>query len=364
MSERDERLPDVSDTIPHRLDGGPLGRPFERVKLWFLLTGNRAAVTLLLTAGIFWLTVVVGAFGPVTARRFLSQGVSPAQALVELLKSIVAIVTIVLSINQLVLSPQLGPVGDQREKLAETMELRSDVEKRLGEAVSPLAPAEFLRGTLLSVVDAADRLRTPSGDEASEVETALASLGDDVSDRAAELADALADARFGAFEVVPESMTFDVSGRLQRARKLQRADGLDAEQRRIVAELVDRLELFATTRSYLKTTYIRSQYVRFSRTLLFLGLPSLLVAFYATQVYDASVFPGRTLGVANRLWFVSGAVTVSLLPFAALIAYVSRLATLSQSTLFVGPFVAGGSSDGDDAAGDQSTDASRTTPTD
>jgi hypothetical protein len=39
---------------------------------------------------------------------------------------------------------------------------------------------------------------------------------------------------------------------------------------------------------------------------------------------------------------ISAAVTVSLIPFALLVAYVSRLATLSQSTLFLGPFVAGG----------------------
>jgi hypothetical protein len=47
------------------------------------------------------------------------------------------------------------------------------------------------------------------------------------------------------------------------------------------------------------------------------------------------------LGVENRLWFVSGAATVALLPFMTLISYISRLATVSQSTLFIGPFVAG-----------------------
>ncbi|WP_137285498.1 hypothetical protein [Halorussus salinisoli] len=81
--------------------------------------------------------------------------------------------------------------------------------------------------------------------------------------------------------------------------------------------------------------------INFSRALLYIGLPSLLVAFYAAQTYDSGVFPGTTFGVENRLWFVSAAVTVTLLPFMTLISYVSRLATLSQSTLFIGPFVVG-----------------------
>jgi hypothetical protein len=34
-------------------------------------------------------------------------------------------------------------------------------------------------------------------------------------------------------------------------------------------------------------------------------------------------------------------VTVALLPFVTLISYISRPATISQSTLFIGPFVAG-----------------------
>lgn len=79
--------------------------------------------------------------------------------------------------------------------------------------------------------------------------------------------------------------------------------------------------------------------------LLYVGLPSLLLAFYAAQTYDSGVFPGTTFGVENRLWFVSAAVTVTLLPFMTLISYIARLATVSQSTLFIGPFVAGGQQD-------------------
>lgn len=75
--------------------------------------------------------------------------------------------------------------------------------------------------------------------------------------------------------------------------------------------------------------------------MLYIGLSVLLATFYATQIYGLNVFPGTTLGIPDSLWFVSGAVAVALAPFAVLIAYVARLATISQSALFIGPFVAG-----------------------
>ncbi len=323
----------VSDSLRNTLPGQFLGRGAR----WFLFDGNRWVVVLLLAGAIFAATVAVGTFGPVSVQRFLSRGVSPASALVEILKSIVAIVTIVLSINQLVISPQLGPVSDQREAFEDTMSLREEVERRLDLDVAPLSPAAFSRSLLVAVDEQARELREQArGEQRDEI----ARFVDDLRAETETTVDRLDGTEFRKFEVVPATMNMDVSGRVQEARRL--ADEASESERRALLETVRRLKLFATARAYLKTAYIRSEYVSFSQALLLIGLPSLLAAFYATQIYDPGVFPGRTLGVENRLWFVSGALTVSLVPFAVLISYVSRLATLSQSTVFVGPFVAGG----------------------
>ena len=330
---------EISDTVSESLRDTVPGRLLGRVGRWFLFDGNRWWVVALLTGVIFVATVLVGTFGPVSAQRFLSEGVSPANALVELLKSIVSIVTIVLSINQLVISPQLGPVGDQREAFEDTMTLRKEVERRTDVAVAPVAPSEFVRTLLVSVGDQAAAVRERAG-ETGEPRDEAVRFVDDLRRETDTTLDRLDGAEFRRFEMVPATMGMDVSGRIQEARRL--ADEASEAERAALMETVRRLELFATARAYLKTAYIRSVYVSFSQALLFIGFPALLTAFYASQIYDPSVFPGETFGVENRLWFVSGAVTVTLLPFTVLISYVSRLATLSQSTVFVGPFVAGG----------------------
>jgi hypothetical protein len=65
----------------------------------------------------------------------------------------------------------------------------------------------------------------------------------------------------------------------------------------------------------------------------------LVVAGGMILYVDASTFTGTTAGVTDLVWVVSAAATVSLLPFAVLIAYILRIATVTQRTLAIGPFV-------------------------
>ena len=99
---------EISDTVSESLRETLPDRLRSRVARWFLFDGHRWGVVAVLAGVIFVATVFVGTFGPVSVHQFLSERVSPASALVELLKSIVAIVTIVLSINQLVISRSWG----------------------------------------------------------------------------------------------------------------------------------------------------------------------------------------------------------------------------------------------------------------
>ena len=332
---------EISDTI-QQPDRGPLRQTLFDVKRWLLIDADRWTVVGALTATTFLLTVVVGAFGPVSVQRFLTRGISPASVLVELLKTIVSVVTIVLSINQLVLSPELGPVSDQRERFRDTMELREQSEDLLAETVSPLSPGQFLD----DMVSALQRRAVELGETVEgnpELQNDVANFVRGLLVDAEGVEEELAGATFGDFEAVPAVMDFDTSGKLRDLRRIQRTydDRLTDEEVEALSEMVDAIELFATTRAYFKTTYIRTEFINFSRALLYLGTPSLLLTYFAAQIYDSAVFPGQTLGIENQLWFVAGAVTVSLVPFMTLISYIARLATVSQSTLFIGPFVAG-----------------------
>jgi hypothetical protein len=328
----------------------PVRRRVNRVKRWFLLTANRWLVTLLLLGFTFTTIVVVGAFGPVPVDAFLTDGVSPGSALIELMKAIVSIVVIVLSINQLVLSPGLGPVGDQQTRYEDSMELRERMESLTGACVSPSSPSRFLATVCDEIARQADELRAEATDVADpEKRAEIHEYAETVASQARTVSRKLGDDRFGMFEVTPTVLRFAISEKVRKLRELEHdlermdtAADLDAFDR-----LNELLELFTVAREYLKTVYIRSEYINFSEALLYLGLPALVVTYCTAQMYSPSVFPGTTFGVQTQLLFVGFAVTVGVAPFALLSSYVFRLAAMSRSTLFVGPFAAGTDDEGD-----------------
>ena len=343
-------MPGDPDSTPVRkIDDATYGRPPDsgirrgllKAKRWFLLDADRHLVTGLLLGGTFVVITLVGAFGPVPVRAFLGQGVSPGAALVELLKSIVSVVVIVLSINQLVLSPGLGPVGSQRERYEESLELRDAVEAHTDTHVSPSSPAAFLAVLLDAIADQAGTVEAEA--ERAGV-PALASQASEfaatVEREAGTVRRLVGDGRFGEFEVVSAALRFAISEKVRTLRGIEKSteEALPGSLGEALEEMDTLLEQFTVAREYLKTIYIREQYIGLSDGLLYTGLPAIIVTYSAAQVYTPSVFPGATLGIANRLLFVSAAVTVSLVPFAHLVSHVFRLTALSRSTLFVGPF--------------------------
>ena len=324
-------------TPPH----DPARRQLLKVKRWVLLDANRNTVAGLLLGASFTVIVLVGSFGPVPVQTFLTEGISPGTALVELLKSIVSVVVIVLSINQLVLSPGLGSVGDQRERFDQSIELRQQVEDHTGMNVSPVSPATFLSVLLDAIIDQTnhiDELTSRTDDQAVRERTN--EFTNAVVGEARIVSTLLSSSHFGWFDVVSAVLRFAISEKVQSLRGIQQAndESLSEPVSEAFDEMNELLELFTVAREYLKTIYIREEFIRLSGALLYTGLPAILVTYCTAQIYTSSVFPGQIFGIEKQLLFVSGAVTIALAPFVLLISYGFRLASLSRSTLFIGPF--------------------------
>ena len=317
------------------------GRRITFAQRWFQLDANRWVVTGLLLGLTFVSILAVGLFGPVSVQSFLTEGISPGAVLVELLKTIVSVVVIVLSINQLVLSPGLGPVGNQQDRYEGTMELREQVEAHTGLDVSPSSPTEFLEALMEALADQAKTLEASTRHDPTR-HADVKPYTESLIAEATSVADLLSESRFGRFESTSHAVRFSISGKVRTLREIRtdHAETLSTEEREAFDELETLLERFTVAREYLKTVYIRSEYIGLSEALLYVGLPSIVVTYCAAQLYEPSIFPGQWLGVDAQLLFVSGAVTVALAPLVVLIAYVFRLAALSRSTLFVGPFSA------------------------
>jgi hypothetical protein len=317
--------------------------PGSRAKLWVLLGADRWAVTGVLLAGIFGVLVVFGRLDPAPLRGAVAAS-DPIETLFQgLLTAIVTAVTLVVTINQLVLSQELGSLGDQRDRMRGAMSFREDTEGVVDEPVSPAEPSAFLLALIDAARSRAERLADAvarCGD--AQLRRQIEEFADGVVDNAESVGDQLERAEFGTFEVVLAALNFNYSRKIYRARRFrtERGDALSADADEALAELVTVLELFAPAREHVKTLYFQWELINLSRAMLYAAVPALVVAV-STILYldDVGTVTGITLGVDNLVWVVSAAVAVVLVPFLVLLSYVLRIATVAKRTLAIGPLI-------------------------
>jgi len=223
-----------------------------------------------------------------------------------------------------------------------SMSFRSDVEDTVEAGVAPPEPAEFLQALLDSTAASADDLADAAGDSDDQqfVERAE-KLAEGVAGNANAVADRLDDSEFGAFDVLSAALDFNYSWKVYEARRLREDhDSLSPAAEDALDDLVDTLTFFGPAREHVKTLYFRWELVDLSRAMLYAAVPALLVSVtMILYVTDPAMISGVTLGVDNLVWLTSAAVAVAVLPFALLLAYVLRIATVAKRTLAIGPFV-------------------------
>ena len=312
-----------------------------RAKLWLLLEADRWLVTSLLLCLVFLTLVGVGSLWP-AAERALRTGDSVDTLFQALLTATITGVTLVLTLNQLVLSQELGAVGDQRERMEGAMAFRRDVAETIDTPVSPAQPAQFLQALVEAAGERADRLREAvPGDDSREPGRAVEELTAGLVENADRVSTGLNDARFGSFDVISAALNFNYSWKLVTARRIREEHGnaLGVEGHNAIEDLVDVLELFGPAREHFKTLYFQWDLINLSRRILVASIPALLVsacmiAFFDAASYDVTVLGGDTLVV-----LVAVAVTIAVAPFLILLAYVMRIATVTKRTLSIGPFI-------------------------
>ena len=314
-----------------------------RWKLWLLLDANRWVVTAAVLVAIFGALVALSVVSPVTLREALGQS-DPVETLFQaLVTAIITGVTLVVTITQLALSQELGAVGDQRERMEGALSFRRDVEDAIDAPVSPPEPAAFLRALVEATKARAEDLAGAVGASHDEVlrervDTYTAGLADDAD----QVADRLAGAEFGTFGVLFAALDYNYSWKIYEARRLRAeyGDTLSEEATDALEGVVETLRLFGPAREHVKTLYFQWELTNLSRTILYAAVPALVVAIGGVLFLDSpGTVTGTTLGVDNLVLVVVAATTVSLAPFALLLAYVLRIATVAKRTLAIGPFV-------------------------
>jgi len=320
-------MPDEpADTMRERSARSTLGA-------YLLVDADRRLVAGGLLLSVFLGLVSLSVLLP-DATAALESGDSVETGLQALVGATITGVTLVLTLNQLVLSQELGAVGDQRERMEGAMEFREDVADVLGDAVSPAEPSAFLR----ALVDrAGDRARAVR--EAGPPDDDLRTLLDSTEENADRVSAGLADATFGEFDVLSAALDFNYSWKLYAARRaLARLEDDDPAVDPLEG-LIEALRLFGPAREHFKTLYFQAELIALSRAVLAVALPSLVVNVAALLFVDLPELPGAVLGLPVGVLAVSAVVAVAVAPFVVLLSYVLRIATVTGRTLSIGPFI-------------------------
>ncbi|MDY6764808.1 MAG: hypothetical protein SV377_03845 [Halobacteria archaeon] len=312
-----------------------------RMKLWFLLEADRWLVTGILLGIVFVILIGVGYLYP-TAETAIRTSDSVDTLFQGLLTATITGVTLVLTLNQLVLSQELGAVKDQRERMEGAMEFRQDVADVIQTPVSPSRPAQFLRALVQVSGERAQDLQDVVADASDgDLRSEVKDLTDSLIENADQVSEGLDDARFGEFDVISSALNFNYSWKIFAAQRIHERyrDALGEEGTEVLEQLIEVLRLFGPAREHFKTLYFQWELINLSKRILIASIPALLVSgsmiiFFNDATYSVVVFNIQTL-----VFVIAATATVSVLPFLILLAYVMRIATVAKHTLSIGPFI-------------------------
>lgn len=308
-------------------------------RLWLVLDAGRLVLAGVAAVVLFVLVVALSTFDPTPMAG--SSGDPVDTAFQGLIGAVITGVSLVVTITQLSLSQEIGPVGGQRDRMDSSLGLQEDIESAAGE-IEPPDPSTYLR--LLCIA---------SRKQAQTLESAVADSDDDllterverfaarIIDNAEGVETELAEARFGEFAVLRAALNYNYSWKIYAARRLriEHEGSIDETASEAFEDVLDTLSLFGPAREYFKTQYIQWELVNLSRAIIYASVPALVAAITTVYYVDASAFSSATLGISDLTWIVGASTTIAVCPFLVLLSYMLRIATISKRTGTTGPFI-------------------------
>ncbi len=305
-----------------------------RVALWVLLEGDRRVI-----AGVATLAVVA-LFAALISAGVLAVGPNSSAATVfgsGLTSGVVTVVTIALSINQLILSRVFGTPDVLSDRLDAARDLRRNVERLAKKPSSPSDPAAFLSTVARALSDrASDLLGSEESDDwrlPGDVTAALRDFNsygqsiDGSMDDDTTVTDAL-----GSLLGPEYALNMTAVHQLQTEHRAS----LPAAARTELEAIEELLESIAIVRQFYKTIALQQDFAILSRLIVYSGLLALLTTVSLTLLYRTG---SATLASGTLLVVVSVGLGVIVSPLALFAAYILRAATIARQTVSVGPFI-------------------------
>ena len=307
---------------------------WERVRSWVLVEGSRPVVAGGLTLGI---VVVVGAL---IWGEFVAVGAdSSAGSLFSsgLTAGVITLITISLSVNQLIISRVFGTVNSLTDRLDGARELHENVAALAGQPSSPYDPAAFLSLIARTLHDRADTLRAMGESDEWDPPSAVTDAVRDIGTYGENIDSHLEDnARVNHTLNVLLGTEYAVNLRaIQHIRNEFTESAPEAVQTEVRA-VEELLEAVAVVRQFYKTIALQQDFADLSRLIAYTGVLAFVTTIALTLIYRESVvtIPPSTVPLVVTL-----GLGVVVTPLTLFVSYILRAATVARQTVSVGPFV-------------------------
>jgi len=323
----------MSDTITTSRSVRDVQGVRERTVHWLVLGGNRVVVAAFLVLAVAAFCFVAAELGLLAIGADSAASAAFASGFIS---GTITLVTIALSINQLILSRVFGSPNELADQLAGTRDLRRRLRERADEPVVPNDPAEFLELVAETLTDRANRLQDAVGDDHADAD-ALHDFADGIALYGGRIADQI-ESQTAIVEVLEVILGTEYAQNLTATQHVRNRFGDDLPSG-ACAELdaiEDLLEAIAVTRQFFKTLSLQQDFARLSRVVAYSGLLALTASVAMALIYrtHSTTIPESVL----PLVFAVG-IGVIVTPLVVFIAYVFRAATIARHTVSVGPFV-------------------------
>jgi hypothetical protein len=324
----------TANTLRERLG---LNRPYS----WFVFGGNRLVVASLLSVSVFVAFILISTVTFPSLQVQLRSADTVETLFSSTISTLVTGTTLVVTISQLVISQENGPLGDQRQRMSDAMDFRTYA-TNLFEDPPEADPAQFLGQLLEATERRADALEAQLAENDDvELRQQVAEFLDSLRNNTDRVLDELDEAQFGTFDVLDASLNYNYDWKIYQIEYFTEAfsDSLDTDDREAFHDLETALTMFGPAREQIKTLYFQWELIDLSRYILYATVPALVVAGSMVAFVGGETFPGTTLGVPDITWVVGAAFTVALVPFLTFLSYILRIVFVAKHTLAIGPFV-------------------------
>ena len=244
----------------------------------------------------------------------------------------ITLITIVVAINQVILSQELASPGSLRDEIDKTADYR---QAALDQPAPPTDPADFLQQLLQQTHDRAGSLAGLLPDSTTEPGTHLI---DDLPEECAQISEQVGTASDKLSSVIVPLLGIDYATHIHECHQLKSTYEEDDhdELRSTLDALSADLKNLDIARQYFTTAVMKEELAKLSRSLLYVGL--LAISLPIALLIQLATYPTASTPMPAVVVFTLLTVVVGLIPLALLIAFILRVATVAQYIASITPF--------------------------